>query len=237
LNFKKILKLSALCGLIAPAFFGTMVIIEQSIVPGYSWTTQHISDLGAYALYGNYAYLQNINFWVFGTLIVIFAIGMRSSPLGKKTIPVPLALFGIMVFLAGVFPDVPVSTGIVHGAVSIIAFLTIPVCQLLAWTKTLHMDTPNQDKPWVKYGIYSLVNGTLTFFLLFAQAGLPVGIGQRVLIAVAWLWIELTALKLLQFSNQNQKQNLYPIVNFDGSPIEQGSCQSPPFREKDGSPL
>jgi hypothetical membrane protein len=204
LKLKKTLKISALCGLIAPAFFGIMVVVEQLIVPGYSWTTQHISDLGAYALYGNYAILQNINFWVFGILVVIFANGLRNSPLGKKAVPIPLALIGITVFLAGVFPDVPVSTGVVHGAVSIIAFLTIPVCQLLAWGK-LYLYTSARDGAWSRYGIYSLVNGLLTLFLLFSNSGLlGVGVGQRVLIAVAWLWIEVTALKLLQFSNQKQ---------------------------------
>jgi hypothetical protein len=38
-KLKKSLKLSAICGMIASAFFGGMVVFEQLIVPGYSWTT------------------------------------------------------------------------------------------------------------------------------------------------------------------------------------------------------
>ncbi len=52
-QFSGNLKLYALCGVIAPIFFTLMVIVEGFVVTGYSQVSQHISDLGAYSLYGS----------------------------------------------------------------------------------------------------------------------------------------------------------------------------------------
>jgi hypothetical membrane protein len=189
---------SVICGVIAPIFFAAMVIIEQLVVPGYSWTTQYVSDLGAYTLYGKYAILQNINFWTFGILVIIFSTALISTPLGKRVVTALLALFGTMVFLAGVFPDTPALTGNIHDFVSALAFLIIPICQLIVWAKLRRVGNQNEESFWRRYRTYSLISGIITILVLVLQGSPDLGVRQRLLIAVPWLWIEVTALKLLQ---------------------------------------
>jgi len=102
------LRLYALCGVIAPVFFTVMVIVEGFLVTGYSHMTQQMSDLGAYSLYGSYALLQNLNFFVFGILVIMFAIGLRQGVPASRAIATSLGLFGFMFFLLGGFPDDPI---------------------------------------------------------------------------------------------------------------------------------
>lgn len=97
----------AVCGVIAPIYFALMVIVEGLLVRGYSQVSQPISDLGAYVLYGSYALLQNLNFWVFSLLVVTFAIGLKHELPSSRAITTSMAVFGAMIFLAGVFPDEP----------------------------------------------------------------------------------------------------------------------------------
>jgi len=98
------LRLYALCGVIAPIFFVLMVIVEGLLVPGYSHMSQQVSDLGAYALYGSYALLQNLNFCVFGILVVAFAIGLGHELPASRAITTSLCLFGALFFPVGLLP-------------------------------------------------------------------------------------------------------------------------------------
>jgi hypothetical membrane protein len=196
----------ALCGVIAPAFFALMVLIEQSVVPGYSWTSQTISDLGAYSLYGSYAIIQNVNFWAFGILVVTFTLGLRRTLLGSRTVTASLGLFGIAEVLGGVFPDQPFPLpGVGHDIAAVVAFLAIPICQLAAWAKLRHLGA-GEESTWGRYRTYSLASGLLAFVLFSIDSFLPpfepVGVTQRVfsLVPVSWLWIEVTALKLFRLS-------------------------------------
>jgi len=66
-----------------------MIQIEHALVPSFSWMTQQTSDLGAYALYGSYALLQNVNFVVFGILVIAFAVGLRRKVVGSRAIATP----------------------------------------------------------------------------------------------------------------------------------------------------
>ena len=75
-----------------------MVIVEGFLVSGYSHMTQQVSDLGAYSLYGSYALLQNLNFCVFGILVVAFAMGLRQELRASKAMTVTLGLFGATFF-------------------------------------------------------------------------------------------------------------------------------------------
>lgn len=60
------------------------------------------------SLYGSYALLQNLNFFVFGILMVAFAIGLRQGLPASRVMTKSLGLFGVMFFLLGFFPDEPV---------------------------------------------------------------------------------------------------------------------------------
>jgi hypothetical protein len=60
-------------------------------------------DLGV----GQFAILQNINFWAFGILVFIFALGFGTYFARSRAVTVALSIFAWMIFLAGLFPTAP----------------------------------------------------------------------------------------------------------------------------------
>lgn len=123
----------AICGIIAPILFTILVIVESLLRPGYSQIYNFVSDLGI----GPNAVLQNINFAIFGILSIFFALGLRSglpSP-SRKALKAGVwlvAIFGLCILLAGVFPEDYLSQ-VPHNLVSATAFVTIIAAQLLIW--------------------------------------------------------------------------------------------------------
>ena len=188
----------ALCGIIAPILFVILVIIESLLRPGYSQIYNFVSDLGV----GPNAVIQNINFAIFGILSIFFALGLRSG------LPYPsrkalkagvwlVAIFGLCILLAGVFPEDYLSQ-VPHNLVSATAFVTIIAAQLLIWKGLKNAD----DSIWGKYRIYSMISGLLSLILVLVLKVVISdftdyqGIVQRVFLAVPWIWVEITALKL-----------------------------------------
>jgi len=201
-------KLYALCGVIAPIFFALMVVLEGFLVHGYSQMTQQVSDLGAYSLYGSYALLQNLNFCVFGALVIAFAVGTRRVFPSSKAIAATLGLFGVGFFLLGFFPDEPMPwPGAAHYLIAWVGGFPILLSEFFLWRR-LRSYSANAKGGWAKYGSFSLVSLVLAIvsFVLFGalgQSGSPVeGLLQRVFLGVLWLWIEVIALKLLRSSRE-----------------------------------
>jgi hypothetical membrane protein len=200
------LRLYALCGVIAPVFFGLMVIVEGFLVPGYSHMTQQISDLGAYALYGSYALLQNLNFCIFGTLVVAFAIGLGQQLRASRVMTTSLALFGALFFLVGFFPDQPTPwPAVAHNLLAQLSGLSLFVSEFFAWRRLRH-PAAGEEEAWTGYSAFSLASLMLTIisglvFAIFGQPGSPVtGLLQRVLVFFMLLWVEVMALRLLRLS-------------------------------------
>lgn len=200
------LRLCALCGVIAPIFFVLMVIVEGLLVAGYSQMSQQVSDLGAYALYGSYALLQNLNFCVFGVLVVAFAIGLRQELTASRVMTMSLGLFGVLFFLLGFFPDEPTPwPAAAHYLLAWASGLAIFVSEFFAWRR-LRRPIADEGVGWTKYSRFSLVSLLLAVistiaFAIFGQPGSPIeGLLQRVMGAFILLWIEVMALRLLQLS-------------------------------------
>ncbi len=203
-------RLFALCGVIAPILFTIVVIVASLLRPGYSQTANFISDLGV----GSYAVIQNANFVIFGLLSIGFALGLREG------LPAPLRralkagiglviLFGLGIIGAGVFPEDYLSE-VPHTLASSIAFLAIIAAQLLIWQGLRHADTAT----WSRYRLYSLMSGILSFVLVwFSSSTAYPGAAQRIFLAVPWLWIEVSGLKLyflaLRTSHYTQAANNY----------------------------
>jgi hypothetical membrane protein len=180
------------------------VIVESLLRPGYDQYSQYISELGV----GQNAILQNVNFWVFGLLVVAFAVGIqRGLPNARSAVAKVgtglLVLFGAMVFLAGLFPDSPFPyPGQIHIAVSVVAFGAIIWAQLFVWVR---LRQESQEGVWGRFRNYSLASGllSLAIFFAFGQLGTSfAGLVQRISLAVGWLWIEVMALKLFRVSGQ-----------------------------------
>jgi len=171
------------------------------LVTGYSHMTQQISDLGAYSLYGSYALLQNLNFFVFGILVIMFAMGLRRGLPASRSIATSLGLFGLMFFLLGVFPDEPIPwPAAAHYLIAWVGGVSLLFSQFFAWRR-LRRPVVGEGGSWIRCGRVSLVILVLTVvssavFATFGQPDSPIrGLLQRVLIALLLVWIEVMALR------------------------------------------
>ncbi|MEN6551758.1 MAG: DUF998 domain-containing protein [Methanobacterium sp.] len=188
----------AMCGIIAPIFFALLVIVASLLRSDYSQTSNFVSDLGV----GHYAIIQNINFIIFGLLTISLALGLRSglpNPQGRalKAGVWFVVLFGLGVLFAGVFPEDYLSQ-MPHNLVSATAFVAIIIAQLLIW-----QGLRNEDSTvWGRYRTYSLISGLLSIiFVILLKIFMTYyvdyqGVAQRLFLAVPWIWIGITGLKL-----------------------------------------
>lgn len=203
-------QVSAWAGIAAPIIFTALVIIESLLRPGYSQIYNNVSDLGA----GSYAIIQNVNFIVFGILSIVFALGLgvnlpATREKAAKCVVWLVAIFGLGVMLAGVtllfigvFPEDYVWAA--HGLASVVAFFTIVAAQLLTWQARRY----NEGVTWGRYPAYSLISGLLSLILLFVfsytSSTVYHGATERMFIAVPWIWIAVTGIKLNSLTKAKQ---------------------------------
>jgi hypothetical membrane protein len=189
-------RIYAICGIIAPILFALLVIVESFLRPGYSQIYNFISDLGV----GPYGIIQNINFIIFGILSIGLALGLRGglpAPQGRalKAGVWLVIIFGLSIIGAGIFPEDYLSQ-VPHNLVSALGFITIIAAQLLIWRGLRGADSAG----WGRYRKYSLISGLLSIILLLvlrvAIGGDYQGIAQRAFLAVPWIWIAVSGLKL-----------------------------------------
>lgn len=202
-------RLFAFCGILAPILFALLVVVASLLRPGYSQFHNFISDLGV----GQYAIIQNTNFVIFGLLSIGFALGLRGglpAPQGRalKASVLLVVIFGIGILLAGVFPENYRSGGL-HTLVSSAAFLSIIAAQLLVWQGLRRKDSA----VWGRYRTYSLISGLLSLILVWFSSSTDYpGAAQRIFLAVPWIWIEVTGLKLYFLAKMTQTSALESLT-------------------------
>lgn len=206
-------------GVIGPLLFIVVFLIEGATRPGYSaWRT----DVSYLAL-SNQGWEQTANFLVCGALCIAFAVGLqRIWHTGRASVwgPRLVGLFGLGLLIAGVFmtdpgqgypAGAPLSGGLytwhgwIHGINGLLFFNVVLPAACFVLARRFAAD-PNHRR----WATYSWLTGAIilvislpinTFVLPFAEyAGLPVveGLIQRVEIIMGWVWLALTALRLLQ---------------------------------------
>jgi hypothetical protein len=204
-------------GVVGPALFVVVLLIEGATRPGYSaWRTD-----GSYLALSNQGWEQIANFLVCGALCIAFAIGLRRIwRTGRASVwgPRLVGLFGLGLVIAGVFvidpgqgypPGAPANGtlqtwhGWVHGINGLLLFTVVLPAACFVLARRFAADP--QHRRWATY---SRLTGALilvialpinTIVVPFAEYfGLPVvdGLIQRVEITLGWAWIALTALQL-----------------------------------------
>jgi hypothetical membrane protein len=205
----KVLELLAICGIIGPIFFTTVVIILGAIQPGYSHVTQPISALGAVGAPN--AVVQDINFVVTGVLTLAFAFGIHrgiSGGKGSRIGPSLVALFSVSAFIgSAVFPLTPCdqlqscnSVTLLHIVLGLTGFAYLAGAALILSRRL------KADDQWRSYRSYSLVSGLLMIVFLVAFIAASAlqyypGLIQRLLAGTFLLWIEVMAIKLFRISH------------------------------------
>ncbi len=199
------LRFYALCGVIAPILFTIIVIILGLLRPDYSHVSQAISELGSVGAPN--AVAQDVNFILFGLLIIAFAYGLHigiGDGKGSRLGPILVALFGAVAAVGdGIFP----LPGPLHQPLFIVGVIAFMIGTLVI-TRRL-----KQDARWQGYRLYSLGTGVIAIILFLVLLSYAISTGgggpwfgalQRIFVAPLFLWIEGMAIHLLKQSNQSR---------------------------------
>jgi hypothetical membrane protein len=195
----------AVAGIVGPIIFAVVALIQSLLHPDYSHVALPISALAAWPG----GWVQNVNFVVFGLLMIAYAIGLhlgvRPSRAGVIG-PALLVLSGVGLMIAGFFPwrdvdgDFIVPVGHLLGA--LLSFLGAGT-GLIVISRRM-----TGDPRWRSLATYALASGIAIVILFVATFALVIppdaplhgwgGLVQRVTIAVWFPCLIVLALRLLR---------------------------------------
>jgi hypothetical protein len=202
-------------GVVGPLAFIVVFLLEGLTRPGYSAWRHYVSQLAT----GDGGWMQVVNFLVCGTLVILFAVGLRQairSSRGSIGGPALIGLFGVALLVAGTFvtdpalgypvgaPQLHTAHGMVHGLAGLAAFTLLPAAAfVMAW----HFGAEPGSRRWM---LYSAGVGLLLVVMFIASTGVsvldergiwtnaPTGFLQRIAIIGGWSWLAMLALHLLR---------------------------------------
>jgi len=208
-------------GALAGPLFTLMWMIESAIHVGYNPLRHPVSSLAL----GEFGWMQVANFIVAGLLTLAFALGLRlalQSQRGSTWGPLLIALWGIGLLGAGIFvtdpvsgypsgtPDLllnPTTHGALHDQFSLAGFLALTAaCFVFA----SHF-ARRGERGWTVYSIVTGILFPIGIFLAsaaFSQNESLVAFGgliQRLTVTIAWTWLTLLAIHLLDGLRQKVK--------------------------------
>jgi hypothetical membrane protein len=140
-----LLKVAGLCGVVCPIVAVTSIWVAISYAPWFSWTGNSLSDLGGvagetpvWAARGTASVIFSASLIIDGILTLLFATGLRKSPL----LATRVGCWGVLLFILGacalcgigLFPK---TTGGLHAFFSLSFFFLVPLSMLLMGTATL----------------------------------------------------------------------------------------------------
>jgi hypothetical protein len=206
----------AAAGVCAPILFVIGFVMQgflrTDLRLGYNPIAQEVSDLTA----GPFGWVQQVNFLVFGLLIIAFGVGLYQGV--RKALPwmVGPALViwnGIELMIAGFFPRSENAAGHIYDPLGVhmmngmLFFLSIGIVFVILSLQLA------RDERWRNLAIYTRVTGILVFVLnvlngFFAEAaGDPLhpwlGLFQRTILAVWFLCLIILALRLWRLGERD----------------------------------
>jgi hypothetical protein len=204
-------RLAAWAGVIGPALFVAVFMIEGWLRPGYQALSTFVSALSL----GPRGWIQMANFIIFGGLILMFTRGVAEEfPTGKASRAgvILLTLLGVCYFLSGPFVMDPTGTplsqatvhGTLHGIFGGIVFTLMPI------TCFVYLRRFRADPSWQSLQGWTLALGSISalgVILLTISTKLPdvqnvftpwLGLIQRSAIVPFMLWLFLFAFRLRQ---------------------------------------
>jgi hypothetical protein len=205
----------AVCGTLAPIAFALATLAVGLVHPQYSHLSDWVSELGERGAPGasvmNYA-----GFLLFGILIVGFAFGLhrgiRAGP-GDWLGPAVLGLYGaayILVAFApcdpGCVPDAPSLRQEVHYVLGRIIAVTAVGAPAALYARLA------RDDRWARWRVPVLglpVLGWVSWLTLqFELPSVPIGLRQRLWLALTLAGIEMLALRLVWLSGTRWRSSL-----------------------------
>ncbi|MFA5332938.1 MAG: DUF998 domain-containing protein [Candidatus Nanoarchaeia archaeon] len=190
-------KLTAIAGIIAPAFYFLLVTILGLLWRDYNPLKQYISELGSSA--SPFSTILKIGFMIFASLTIIFSIGLKKE-FKKNGSYIFLLIGGVFKFLAGLFPcdDKCINvtfTGQLHTITTNGFSILMPLTAIFLAPRLAR--SKSYGKKWayasVILGIVSIISGTLMHITLFSQC---LGLLQRIKIGAPLIWIFIMSIKI-----------------------------------------
>jgi hypothetical membrane protein len=215
LNLPATTRTLAAAGIVGPVMFTVGILVQQFYRRGdYDPVAQLVSDLTA----GRYGWVQQVNFIVFGLLMVAFAVGLHQGVHPSRARAVSPAILGFNaagLVLAGIFPLRADATGRVYDPIGVhtvngaIFFASIGIVLAVVSLRL------RADPRWRGLATYTLVTG-IALLVLFAvvvalarPAGTPLhdrlGLLQRLVLTVWLACIVVVALRLRRVATQTAR--------------------------------
>jgi hypothetical membrane protein len=202
-------RLLLLGGVVEPALFVVVLLVEGATRPGYSaWR-----NIGSQLALSSQGWEQVTNFLMCGVVCLGLAAGLRRALAGGKGAfagPVALTVFSLALIVAGIFttdpgqgyppgvptPASPTLHGVVHALAGLFTFVSLGVA-CFALARRFAGDTR-----WRGWAAYSILTGVVVVLSLVVSnvPSLSVfgGFIQRIGIVGGWTWIVLLAVRLLR---------------------------------------
>lgn len=194
------LKISGLCGLLAPVVAFTCIALAIYSYPPFSWTDNALSDLGVQS--GITAPVFNIGLIVSGVLALIFASSLHVFLQAKALGTVGTAIFVVdtlALAAIGVFPENVKPT---HYIVSVMFFLLYPLAMLVITAALLLVGRK-------RMGLFTLLTALAAaatwIFHWTVGFGSNVAIPETLSAIVASLWAMVVGFKMLKASSRANK--------------------------------
>ena len=200
----------AIAGVVGPIGFIILVVVQGTMQPDYNHISMPISALAAWPA----GWLQNLNFFVFATLMAAFAIGLNDAILPTRFGFLGIALLlanSLGIFMAGLFPwinvnGVPTETP-PHVVAAVLTFSSASIgLGVLSHRMTA-------DPLWHDLSAYVFGTGLVMLLLFIAVGGFAIdegtplhrwaGLLQRVLVMVWVVCLLVMARRILRLARED----------------------------------
>ena len=194
------LKISEVCGILAPLVVFTFIFLAIASFSQFSWTENALSDLGVAE--GVTAVLFNSGLIIGGILAILFASGLfiflRNSKLGRIGAFI-FTLASLALVAIGIFTE---DFGRIHYYVSVAFFTFAPISMLIICTTFFIMGK-------VKMGLFTFLTAivaALVWVLQFAMRYVPnVAIPETISALSASTWSMVLGFQMLKHGSRSNK--------------------------------
>jgi hypothetical membrane protein len=190
-------------GAAGPVVFLVVSTLLGFLDPDFDVMTEPVSALA----WGPLGWVQTANFYMLGAATIAFAVGLYRDLEGRGRMgaAILLSISGLALILAGVFEGTPpgaepTPSGMIHGMAFFWTFIPLPTAFALTALRL------KVERGWGAHAVYSAAMPSVVFGLvviygvLGSDPGDPLfpvgGILNRVLIALAFGWVTVTAARL-----------------------------------------
>jgi hypothetical membrane protein len=193
----------AAAGIFGPLWFTALVVVQGLLIPDYSHVRLPISALAAWPT----GWIQTVNFYVFGTSIVAFAVALNRGIQRGRARDIGTALFlmsGLGVIASGIFPWHMVQGIPTETPAHVVGAITAFAC--LGFGAVVISYAMKPDVRWQDLAKYTRLTGVAALILFVTVGffavddGAPfhpwAGLLQRVLCVVWFAWMIAVAFHL-----------------------------------------